>query len=79
MQKYFKIDQKRNFKIFVKSSNGTSEFFDKIPEDISEYEELTNFKSVYIEDNEDIICKVTIDDWNNKNYFAILNLNNKED
>lgn len=79
LQKYFKIDQKRNFKIFVKSSNGTSEFFDKIPEDISEYEELTNFKSVYIEDNEDIICKVTIDDWNNKNYFAILNLNNKED
>ena len=38
-----------------------------------------NTVTVDIEDNEDIICKVIIDDWNNKTYFAELNLNNKED
>lgn len=78
LQKYFKIDQKRDFKIFVKSSTENSEMLLKASSDLSGFTEFKNFKSNYIEDNEDIICKVTIDDWTNKTYYAILNLNNKE-
>ena len=79
LQKYFKIDQKRNFKLYIKASSNQSEILLKAPENLEGYSEYKNFKSSYIEDNEDIICKVIIDDWNNKTYFAELNLNNKED
>lgn len=79
LQKYFKIDQKRNFKLYIKASSNQSEILLKAPENLEGYSEYKNFKSFYIEDNEDIICKVIIDDWNNKTYFAELNLNNKED
>ena len=78
LQKYFKIDQKRNLILKEKTSTKEFEMNFKSPNDESSYTEVKNFKSVYVEDNEDIICKITLENWKNKSYFIELNLNNAE-
>ena len=78
LQKYFKIDQKRNLILNEKTSTEEFEMNIKAPSDASSYSEVKNFKSVYVEDNEDIICKITLENWKNKSYFIELNLNNAE-